>query len=132
MFVMSTFKQIALAIFLLAAPIVSFSGTSEAVNVLQVCNRKPNAAVCKDKKANGNPNPIYGKDGILTEAINIVSILIGVAAVIMIIIGGLKMITSGSNPQDVTSARETIIYAVVGLIVASSAQLLVRFVLSKL
>jgi hypothetical protein len=120
-----------LTFLLLGLAFIGYSaGTAQAVDVLQVCDKRPDAAICKDK--NPGSNPIYGQDGILTEIINIISILIGIAAVIMIIMGGLKLITSGSNPQDVSSAREMIIYAAVGLIVAGLAQVLVRFILSKL
>ena len=126
--------------FLIAAFFITPSfgiAKTPSVDVLdEVCknakreNPKAVPAACKDK--NPGSNPIYGQKGILTSIINMVSILIGIAAVIMIIVGGLKFITSGSNPQDVTSAREMIIYAAIGLIVAASAQLLVRFILSKL
>jgi hypothetical protein len=128
---------------LLLAPVFVFSfafysaETARAVDVLDdVCrnaekkNPGQTPAACKDR--NPGSNPIYGQEGILTEIINLISILIGIAAVVMIIIGGLKFITSGSNPQDVSTAREIVIYAAIGLIVASLAQVLVRFVLSKL
>lgn len=88
------------------------------------------STVCKSKNLGGK-NPIYGPDGILTAVINIVSLIVGIVAVIFIIIGGLKMITSGSNPQDVAKARETVIYAIVGVIIALLAQVIVQFVLKK-
>jgi hypothetical protein len=47
----------------------------------------------------------------------------------MILVGGLKYTTSGGDASSVSSAKNTIIYALVGLIVAAFAQFLVRFVL---
>jgi hypothetical protein len=67
----------------------------------------------------------------ITTIINIFSVVVGVVAVIMIIIGGFKYITSGGDSGNVTGAKNTILFAVVGLIIVALAQFLVRFVLSK-
>lgn len=89
------------------------------------------STVCKSKELGGK-NPIFGPDGVLTVAINIISIIVGVVALIFVILGGLKFITSGSNPQDVSKARETVIYALVGLMIAGLAQVIVQFFLKKI
>ena len=68
---------------------------------------------------------------IIRIVINIFSLVVGVIAVIMIIIGGLKYITSGGDSVNVTSAKNTILYAIVGLIIVALAQIIVRFVLAK-
>jgi hypothetical protein len=52
-------------------------------------------------------------------------------AVVMIIIGGLKYITSGGDSGNVTGAKNTILYAIIGLVIVALAQFIVRFVLSK-
>ena len=49
----------------------------------------------------------------------------------MIIIGGLRYITSGGDSGNVTGAKNTILYAVVGLIVVALAQVIVRFVVNR-
>lgn len=69
--------------------------------------------------------------GIIPRVINIFSIVVGVIAVIMIIIGGLKYITSSGDSGNVTSAKNTILYAVIGLVVVALAQIIVRFVLTE-
>lgn len=66
---------------------------------------------------------------VITNAINILSIVIGVISVIMVIIGGLKYITSAGDSGKVSSAKDTILYAVIGLVVVALAQVIVRFVL---
>ena len=68
---------------------------------------------------------------LIHEVVNIFSVVVGVVAVIMIIIGGLKYITSGGDSTNVTGAKNTILYAVIGLVVVSLAQVMVRFVLNK-
>ena len=68
---------------------------------------------------------------ILTDIINIFSIIVGVVAVIMIIFGGFKYITSAGNQESIKSAKNTIIYALIGLIIVALAQVIVRFVLRE-
>lgn len=68
---------------------------------------------------------------IIHTVINLLSVIVGVVAVIMIIIGGLRYITSGGSDTSVTGAKNTILYAIIGLIIVALAQILVRFVLSK-
>lgn len=68
---------------------------------------------------------------IIRTIINIFSIIVGAVSVIMIIYGGFKYITSGGNDTNVSSAKSTILYAVVGLIVVALAQVIVRFVLTQ-
>jgi ABC-type Fe3+ transport system permease subunit len=67
-----------------------------------------------------------------SSIINIISILLGIVAVIMIIVGGFKYVTSNGDSNAITSARNTVIYALVGLIVAALAQFLVKYVLANI
>ena len=69
---------------------------------------------------------------IIHTIVNLLSAVVGVVAVIMIIVGGFRYITSGGNDTSVTSAKNTILYAIIGLVVVALAQVLVRFTLSKL
>jgi hypothetical protein len=66
---------------------------------------------------------------IIARVINILSSLAAVIAVIMIIIAGLRYITSAGDSAKATSARNTILNAVIGLVIAVFAQVIVRFVL---
>lgn len=67
----------------------------------------------------------------IAGVINIMSVLIGVLAVIMIIFAGFKYITSGGDSGKVTSAKHTMIYALVGLVIVALSQFIVKFVLGK-
>ena len=68
---------------------------------------------------------------VITTVVNVISIVVGVIAVIMIIWGGMKYITSGGESNKITSAKNTIIYALIGLVIVALAQFIVRFVLEK-
>lgn len=68
---------------------------------------------------------------IVTTVIDIFSVVVGIVAVIMIIYGGFKYITSGGDSGNITSAKNTIVYAIIGLVVVALAQFLVQFVLDK-
>lgn len=70
-------------------------------------------------------------DKVIRLVINIFSLIVGVIAVIMIIIGGLKYITSGGDSGNITGAKNTILYAIIGLVVVALAQVVVKFVLNK-
>lgn len=63
--------------------------------------------------------------------INVMSVVIGVVAVIMIMVAGYKYITSGGDTGKVTSAKNTLIYAIIGLIIVALSQFLVRVVLKQ-
>jgi hypothetical protein len=66
---------------------------------------------------------------IMKDVINIISWIVGIVSVIMIIYGGFKYITSSGNDANVTSAKNTILYAIIGLVIVALAQIIVRFVL---
>lgn len=70
-------------------------------------------------------------DRIIKLVINAFSLIVGVVSVIMIIVGGLKYITSGGDSGNITGAKNTILYAIIGLVVVALAQVVVKFVLSK-
>lgn len=68
---------------------------------------------------------------ILQWAVNIFSAIVGVIAVVMIIVGGLKYITSGGDSSKVGSAKNTLLYAIIGLVIVALAQVIVHFVIAK-
>ena len=70
-------------------------------------------------------------NSVIRTAINLFSGIVGVVAVIMIMTAGFKYITSGGDSAKITSAKNTIVYAIIGLIVVALAQFIVKFVLNK-
>ena len=90
--------------------------------------------------ATGNANAYFDKitdknDDNLMETIkliiNVIIGLVGMVAVVMMIMGGISFVTSQGDTAKVTKARNTILYGVVGLIVALLAFAIVNFVLSE-
>ena len=76
-------------------------------------------------------NAVSSINNIVALVINIFSVVVGIIAVIMIIIGGVRYVTSGGNDQSVASAKNTILYAIIGLVIVALAQIIVKFVLNK-
>ena len=70
-------------------------------------------------------------NSLVNTLINVLSWIIAVISVIMIMFGGFKMITSNGDSSKVASGRQTIIFAIVGLIIVAFAQTIVKFVLAK-
>lgn len=74
---------------------------------------------------------LFGESGIFRTITNVLLFLIGAISVIMLIIGGIRYTVSGGDSTAVTSAKNTILYAVVGIIVALLAYAVVNFVLTS-
>lgn len=94
----------------------------------KVCTERNAAGECikrEDRSATDKLN------GLITSIVNIFSVIVGIVAVIMVIFSGFKYITSGGDSGKISSAKTTLIYAIVGLIIVALAQVIVRFVLSK-
>lgn len=90
-----------------------------------------NLNAASDASCDNQDEAVSSVNGIMTTVINIFSLVVGVVSVIMIIIGGLKYITSGGDSGNVTGAKNTILYAIIGLVIVALAQIIVRFVLAK-
>lgn len=82
------------------------------------------------KSGGGDAADAFNK--VIKLIINTISLVVGIVAVVMIIIGGMRYITSSGSDSNVTSAKNTILYAVIGLIIVAMAQVIIRFVLNKL
>lgn len=89
-------------------------------------NEGAGAAQGKDQSAD-----LFGQDGIFRTITNVLLFIIGAISVIMLIIGGIRYTVSGGDSSAVTSAKNTILYAVVGIIVAILAYAVVNFVLTS-
>lgn len=83
-------------------------------------------------KGAGTANSLFEQGGVFQTITNILLFLIGAIAVIMLIIGGIRYVISGGDQAQVTSAKNTILYAIVGIIVAFLAFAAVNFVTGQL
>ena len=88
------------------------------------------SSVCKAKGT--NTNPLIGSGGILNNVIDILSIVGGIVVVIMIIVGGIKYITSAGDASATASAKNTIIYGLIGLVVIAMARAIISFVVGRI
>lgn len=94
--------------------------------------KNPNAAQSTTCQSRTKDNPLVGPSGILTKVVQIIIMITAVAAVIMIMVGGFRYIISTGDSSNINSAKNTILYAIIGLVVAVMGQAIVSFVLTKL
>jgi hypothetical protein len=74
---------------------------------------------------------LFGESGIFKTITNVLLFIIGAISVIMLIIGGIRYTTSNGDTGAVTNAKNTILYAVIGIVIALLAYALVNFVISS-
>jgi hypothetical protein len=98
----------------------------------KVCNEGDavNSSVCTGRGS--GTNPITGTDGVITRVANLLSIIGGIIAVIIIMLAGLKLITSTGESQKINEARNAVLYASIGLVVIVTARLIIELVLRYL
>lgn len=93
-----------------------------AINVFDQCKSNGTSAVCKAQGDSLGP--------MIKTVVNILLYLLGAFAVVMIVIGGVRYTTSNGESSAIAGAKNTILYAVIGLIVAILSFTIVNFVLS--
>lgn len=81
---------------------------------------------------NGNTTTLFGTGSIFQTITNTALFIIGALSVIMLIYGGIKYVLSSGDAKQVESAKNTIMYAIIGVIVALLAGAIVNFVLTTL
>jgi hypothetical protein len=115
---------IGLAIAFSVLTILIFAPTSYAFNM--GIQDGMNAAKGADQAAD-----LFGATGIFTTVTNVLLFVIGAISVIMIIIGGLRYVISGGDASKVSAAKNTILYAVVGIVIALLAYAIINFVIGS-
>lgn len=83
-------------------------------------------------RADGMPENLVGPDGVFTQVTNTVLYVVGAISVIMLVWGGFRYIISGGDSKKVTDAKNTILYAILGLIIVFFAYAIVNFVLNAI
>lgn len=124
---------VGLSLALLFAPLLMITPTAEAASpfsgsISDACEgaNLGGSGNC-DKKAQEKKI-----NDVIATVINILSVIVGIVAVIMLIISGFRFITSSGDSNTVASARNGVIYAIVGLVLVAFAQVIVRYVVLKL
>ena len=113
-------------IFSIAMPVFAYDPFKEA------CSGGSSSDFCKNATQQASEDRIAGPNGILTKITQFIVFLAGGFAVIMVTLGGAKYTFSAGDSNAVKSAKDTILYALIGLVVALFSQAMVVFVLSKL
>lgn len=133
---MHVFKKLTLSLIVLFGLVFSLAPATLATSAdiqkglcagsnLQLSDNNSGSS-CSTKDASQKINDI------VHTVINLFSAVVGIVAVVMIIVGGLRYITSGGNDASVTSAKNTLLYAIIGLVIVALAQIIVRFTLNKI
>lgn len=78
----------------------------------------------------GVPKAPLGSDQV-TNALQVVFAIFAALAVLMIAISAFRIILSRGNPQDVSKARDSIVFAVIGLVISMAAFSIVTFVVER-
>jgi hypothetical protein len=106
-------------------------GNVSAVNIFSVCDQaeSANSAVCQDKN---RTIAISGGDSVLSRVVGILSLVIGFSGVLIMVWGGMNYIMANGDPQKVAWAKDTILFAAIGLVIAIFARLLVEFAIGRI
>lgn len=111
---------------LILAPSLAYAKDSQLFEACKDVSTSANSAICGPSTT---ANPV---NHILHVAADIVALLTGLAAVILIIISGISLITSGGNTEAAANARKRIANAVIGLVIVAFAWTIVTFLTDKL
>ena len=83
-------------------------------------------------RAEGMPAELVGPDGVITRITNIFLLAVGFISVVMLLYDGFRYIVSGGDSKKVTDAKNTILYAIIGLVISLLAYAIVNFVLTTI
>ena len=117
----------ALIVGLLFVPVTAANAAFDPTGAACSASGASDSPVCNQ----GSDNPLSGSNGLILKAFQIFLIFAAVIAVIMIMLGGWAYITSQGEPQKLKGAKDTILYAIIGLVIAASAQAIISFVIKK-
>lgn len=116
------FIVVAVLAFTAGVGVLAPAGSAAALNPGDEAKKGFNAAGGGSEKSLGAS---------IKDVINVLLFLIGAVSVIMIIIGGIRYVLSNGDSTQITGAKNTILYAVIGLVVALLAYAIVNFVVTQ-
>lgn len=88
------------------------------------------AACTADTTGNGGSAVQTSIASLASTVVKLFSLIVGIISVIMIIFAGFRYITSGGDSGKVGNAKNTLVYAIIGLVIVALAQLIVHYVLN--
>lgn len=119
---MKRWKQIVMSLAVVAGMGVAVlpAQNAAAINVFSQCTSNSTSAVCKAQGDSLGP--------MIRTVINILLYMLGAIAVVMIVIGGMRYTTSNGEAASIKSAKDTILYSVIGLVIAILSYSIVNFI----
>lgn len=120
-------RKIILILALLLTPLALPAIASAQVDPLgEVCTgRGESSPACQSD----NDDPIAGSDGVIMRVVNILSWVTGAVAILMGVYAGLKYVLANGDSNSIAGARNTILYALIGVVIFAASQLIIRFVI---
>jgi len=118
---MNTFKKILMPLFLVAGlAVLLFAPIDVSANAIDdACKADPSASICQDSTSVSD---------VIAIVVNTLLFIVGIISVIMIIVGGIMYTTSAGDSGQVTKAKNTILFSVIGLAVSFFAYAIVNWV----
>jgi hypothetical protein len=116
----------------LLSPFALAAGASAAtVDVFKPCSGTSTASSASFCNTQSDAK-LFGPNSVWTRIVNTIIFLVGAVAVIMIVVGGLRYVLSAGDSSAINGAKNTLLYAVVGLVVTVMSYAIVNFVLSRI
>ncbi len=120
----SVFK---LVLSILICGMVALTGLGNTASAMSL-KEGAEAARCDDYC----PSELFGDDGVFKQITNTILYIVGIIAVIMLIVGGIKYLISGGDSKKVTDAKNTVLYAIIGIVISILAFSIVNFISESL
>lgn len=83
-------------------------------------------------KCDSCPSDLFGDQGVFRQITSTILYIVGIIAVIMLIWGGIRYVISGGDSKKVTDAKNTVLYAIIGLIISFLSYAIINFVIDAL
>jgi hypothetical protein len=107
------------------APLVPQSAHAQ-VDVFQSCSGS-SSAICRSTS-----DKLFGTGGVWNRILTTLTYVTGAVSVLMIVIGAFRYTISGGDQGAISGAKNTILYAVVGLVLSVMSYAIVNFVLTNI
>ena len=127
------------AVSILSLTVVSYAGglqqsVDAQTNVItnQLCNgNNLDAAACQEDAEGRRGGNLLADGGIFDNVLQTIVYILGGVSVITLVIAGFRFMFTGGDPQAIAGARNMILYAIIGIVVAIFAQGIVTFVITR-
>lgn len=129
---MSHWKAIVMLVAILCCFVPAVPAAAAPVDPFKdACEINKKATVESEACKVSGADPITGPNGTIAKVTRLLAYITGIAAIILMIIGGIMYILSGGDSSKVSAAKNTVLYAAIGLIIVIMAQAIIVFILNN-